>query len=88
MTLRPRRRLRPLERLKAATRGWTLDVLHVVRSLNQPEFSLQDVYAHAAELAQLHPGNKHVREKVRQQLQVLRDLGLLTFLGSGSYRLV
>ena len=25
--------------------------------------------------------------KIRQQLQVLRDLGLLTFLGSGSYRL-
>jgi len=26
----------------------------------------------------------HVRDKIRQQL---RDLGLLTFLGSGSYRL-
>ncbi|HTF25847.1 MAG TPA: hypothetical protein VK937_18355 [Candidatus Limnocylindria bacterium] len=25
--------------------------------------------------------------KIRQQLQVLRDLGLLEFLGSGSYRL-
>jgi len=29
----------------------------------------------------------HVRDKIRQQLQVLRDLGLLDFLGSGSYRL-
>jgi len=31
--------------------------------------------------------NAHVRDKIRQQLQVLRDLGLLEFLGSGSYRL-
>jgi type II restriction enzyme len=81
------RRLRPLEKLKAETRGWTLDVLNVVRSLNKPEFSLSDVYARAAELSKLHPDNRHVRDKIRQQLQVLRDLGLLSFLGSGSYRL-
>src|SRR5579859_6471649 len=81
------RRLRPLEKLKAENRGWTLDVLNVVRSLNKPEFSLSDVYAHAAQLAQLHPDNRHVRDKIRQQLQVLRDLGLLTFLAPGEYRL-
>jgi Dam-replacing HTH domain len=51
------------------------------------EFTLADVYAHAAALAKLHPNNAHVRDKIRQQLQVLRDLGLLEFLGSGSYRL-
>jgi Dam-replacing HTH domain len=31
--------------------------------------------------------NKSITDKIRQQLQVLRDLGLLEFLGSGSYRL-
>src|SRR5258707_3740635 len=31
--------------------------------------------------------NKSVPGKIRQQLQVLRDLNLLEFLGSGSYRL-
>jgi type II restriction enzyme len=81
------RRLRPLENLKAETRGWTLDVLNVVRSLNKPEFLLSDVYARADDLSKLHPDNRHVRDKIRQQLQVLRDLGLLSFLGSGSYRL-
>jgi type II restriction enzyme len=80
-------RLRPLEKLKVEKRGWTLDVLQVVQSLKKPEFSLQDVYAHAAALARLHPANRHVRDKIRQQLQVLRDMGLLTFLGSGCYRL-
>jgi type II restriction enzyme len=39
-------------------------------------------------LAELHPNNAHIRDKIRQQLQVLRDLRLLTFLGDGSYRLV
>jgi type II restriction enzyme len=80
-------RLRPLEKLEAEKRGWTLDVLQVVQSLGKLEFTLADVYAHAAALAKLHPNNAHVRPKIRQQLQVLRDLGLLTFLGSGEYRL-
>ncbi len=80
-------RLRPLEKLKVEKRGWTLDVLNVARSLNKQEFSLSDVYAHTDELSKLHPDNRHVRDKIRQQLQVLRDLGLLEFLGSGEYRL-
>ena len=80
-------RLRPLEKLQVEKRGWTLDVLQVAQSLGKLEFTLADVYAHAAELSKLHPNNAHVRDKIRQQLQVLRDLGLLTFLGSGSYRL-
>jgi type II restriction enzyme len=81
-------RLRPLEKLRVEKRGWTLDVLQVVQSLGKLEFTLADVYAHAAALAKLHPHNAHVRPKIRQQLQVLRDLGLLTFLGSASYRLI
>lgn len=81
------RRLRPLEKLKGETRGWTLDVLNIVRSLNKTEFSLANVYAHEDKLAQLHPKNAHIRDKIRQQLQILRDLLLLSFLGDGSYRL-
>jgi type II restriction enzyme len=80
-------RLRPLERLQVEKRGWTLDVLQVVQSLGRMDFTLTDVYAHADTLAELHPKNAHILDKIRQQLQVLRDLGLLEFLGSGSYRL-
>jgi len=80
-------RLRPLERLNIEKRSWSLDVLNVVRSLNKKEFSLRELYAHANELAKLHPKNAHVPDKIRQQLQVLRDLNLLEFLGGGSYRL-
>jgi type II restriction enzyme len=80
-------RVRPLAKIKAEQRGWTLDVLNVVRSLKKPEFDLADVYKADAKLAKLHPANRHVRDKIRQQLQVLRDLGILTFLGGGEYRL-
>ena len=34
-------RIRPLEKIRAEQRGWTLDVLNVVRSLGKTEFSLQ-----------------------------------------------
>ena len=62
-------------------------MLNVVRAINKPEFSLAEVYAHAGELAKLHPDNRHVRDKIRQQLQELRDMRLLQFLAPGEYRL-
>jgi type II restriction enzyme len=80
-------RLRPLETLPSENRGWTLDVLNAVRGLGKSDFALSDIYALETSLAQLYPHNHHVRDKIRQQLQVLRDLGLLVFLGHGRYRM-
>jgi len=68
-------------------RGWLLDVMRCVDSLNRNEFAIEDAYAFAPELQLLYPGNKHVREKIRQQLQVLRDQNYLEFIGQGRYRL-
>jgi type II restriction enzyme len=82
------KRLRPLEKLKVETRGWTLDVLNAVRSLGKTEFELPEIYALENSLKKLHPDNHHIQPKIRQQLQVLRDLNLLEFLGDGSYRLL
>jgi type II restriction enzyme len=81
------RRLKPLASLKLERRGWTLDVLNAVRSLGKTQFDLPEVYSQELSLKKLHPGNHHIQPKIRQQLQVLRDLGLLEFLGGGSYRL-
>ena len=33
-----------------------------------------------------HPQNNNIRPKIRQQLQVLRDKGVIEFLGRGLYR--
>ena len=59
-------RLRPPEKLGHEARGWTLDVLNVLRATGREEFSLADVYARSAELARLHPQNLHVHDKIRQ----------------------
>jgi type II restriction enzyme len=69
-----------------SSRGWTADVLACVRRLEKETFTLADIYAFEDRLAKLHPMNKHVRPKIRQQLQVLRDNGVIEFLGKGLYR--
>jgi type II restriction enzyme len=38
-------------------------------------------------LEKLHPDNQHVNDKIRQQLQILRDAGLLRHIGRGEWRL-
>lgn len=80
-------RIRGLGKVPPRLRGWTLDVLGAVRRLGKSRFSLQDLYAFEAYLQRLHPQNKNVRPKIRQQLQVLRDLGLIRFVGPGEYDL-
>jgi type II restriction enzyme len=81
------RRVKPLRKIDAKERGWTLDVLNAVRSLGRVEFTNGDAYTLADHLEQLHPDNRHVKDKIRQQLQVLRDLGLLLHVGLGVWRL-
>jgi hypothetical protein len=44
-------------------------------------------YAAPTALEKLHPDNRHIRDKIRQQLQVLRDVKLLIHVGSGLWRL-
>jgi len=82
------RQVKPLENLTAKMRGWTLDVLTVLRSLEKREFTLKQAYSFEKVLSQMHPENRHVRAKIRQQLQVLRDLGYLQFIKRGYYRWV
>ena len=70
------------------SRGWLVNVLRCVEDVGTKEFGLDEVYAFEARLSGLYPMNRHVRQKIRQQLQVLRDRGYLEFLGRGRYRLV
>lgn len=74
-----------LKNIEWHARGWTLDVLRIAHSLGR-SFKLQDLYQRESELMHLHPANRNVRAKIRQQLQVLRDLGHLDFIGKGYYR--
>lgn len=73
--------------LNPEKKGWLLDVMGCVEAIGSREFVLSDVYAFETALAQKHPKNKHIKDKIRQQLQILRDNGYLEFLGKGNYRL-
>ncbi len=66
-------------------RGWVADVLGCVERLYST-FTLENVYSFELELAKKHPKNHYIRAKIRQQLQVLRDLGLIEFVSPGVYR--
>jgi len=81
------KRVKPLKEISVTQRGWTLDVLNAIRRLGKTEFTTMDAYAFTRELEKLHPDNRHVRDKIRQQLQVLRDAGLLIHVGRGEWRL-
>ena len=68
-----------------ASRGWTLDIWQCIDRLDT-DFSLNQVYAFADLLKLKHPENNHVKDKIRQQLQVLRDRGIIEFVRRGHYR--
>jgi type II restriction enzyme len=71
--------------LTVSQRGWTLDVLNAVRRLGKAQFATSEMYSFAQELENLHPDNRHVKDKIRQQLQVLRDRGFLRQVERGTW---
>lgn len=77
-----------LSGLSVSGRGWTAAVLRSLHGLGKERFSTDDAYTIEPELSLLYPTNRNVRPKIRQQLQVLRDAGLLSFESRGIYRFV
>ena len=70
-----------------ALTGWTQLTFEGVLQVGDRDFSLDDLFALCEPRArEQYPNNKHVRAKLRQQLQRLRDLEALEFLGRGRYR--
>jgi hypothetical protein len=80
-------RTRFLREESADARGWLIEVMKCVEAIGKPEFQLEDVYVFEGALSELYPNNRHVKQKIRQQLQVLRDRGFLDFVSRGYYRL-
>lgn len=69
------------------TRGWLIEVMRCLDRFGTRMFELDEVYEFEAELSRLFPRNKHVKPKIRQQLQYLRDRGYLEFTSRGRYQL-
>ena len=66
--------------------GWKLSVFDCLLKVKEDNFELSNIYKFEDMLHKQYPENQYVRDKIRQQLQELRDLGLIEFLGQGQYR--
>ena len=69
-------------------KGWLLDVMKCIDKLQKKTFYLDDIYRFENVLQQKHPSNNFIKDKIRQQLQYLRDKGYLEFKGRGKYELI
>jgi type II restriction enzyme len=70
------------------TKGWILDVMNCIDKIDNDEFFLKDVYQFEKILKAKYPNNNFIKDKIRQQLQLLRDRGIIEFVGRGKYRKV
>lgn len=78
-------RLENLSALSGVDRSWAATILRLTDTFAPARFSLQQMYEFEPELQKIFPNNRNIRPKIRQQLQFLRDAGLLKFCGGGIY---
>lgn len=55
-----------------------------IDSIPKESFTLDDVYEFEVQLSIKFPQNNFIKDKIRQQLQVLRDKGVIEFVSRGS----
>jgi type II restriction enzyme len=77
-----------LAKQKKESRGWTIEILKLIERIPQRNFSLLDVYMFENYLKERFPNNNFIKDKIRQQLQILRDKGVIEFTGKGTYEKV
>ena len=75
--------------MSASSLTWKEDVAAYVKARwpAGDSFRLEAIYSGLRGFEARHPRNSHVKDKLRQTLQVLREEGLLEFVdGKGTYR--
>lgn len=77
-----------LRKKKEAAKGWILDVMNCVDSINKDSFTLDDIYGFEEKLKLKYPNNNFIKDTLRQQLQILRDKGIIEFISRGNYKKV
>ncbi|MDD2487643.1 MAG: DpnI domain-containing protein [Candidatus Gracilibacteria bacterium] len=77
-----------LREKKLESKGWILDIMKCIEMLKKKEFTLQEVYNFEPILKQKYPNNNFIKDKIRQQLQFLRDKEYLEFVSNGKYRVL
>ncbi|MDY0302519.1 MAG: GIY-YIG nuclease family protein [Candidatus Moranbacteria bacterium] len=70
-------------------KGWNFIVYTLIKNnfKNNP-FTLDELYQFEKYFQQVYPSNFHIKDKLRQILQNLRDKGVLAFISKGNYQLL
>jgi len=76
-----------LNKEEASLRGWTSDVLKCIDKIQKEVFVIKDIYKFKNYLQKLHPNNKYIEAKIRQQLQILRNNNIIEFTSKGVYKI-
>ena len=70
-------------------KGWNFIVYILIKNnFKYNSFSLSNLYVFEPYFRQVYPENLHVKEKLRQTLQNLRNKGFLNFVSKGNYQLI
>lgn len=77
-----------LRRKTNEAKGWILDIMKCVDEIKSDIFSLDEVYRFEQKLRNKYPNNNFIKDKIRQQLQLLRDKGIIDFVARGKYQKV
>ena len=67
-------------------KGWILDIMNCIDLIKKETFSLDEIYKFEEKLKIKYPNNNFIKDKIRQQLQLLRDKGIIEFVGRGNYK--
>lgn len=68
------------------SRGWIIDIMNCIDKIENDTFSLDEMYKFENQLRIKYQNNNHIKDKIRQQLQYLRNKGIIEFVGRGVYK--
>lgn len=80
------RRIHRLKIDSIRSRGWLIDTMSCINRIPNNQFTLKDIYAFESVLKIKYPDNHFIKDKLRQQLQILRDKGFIEFTKRGCYK--
>ncbi len=75
-----------LRQKSSDAKGWILDIMKCVDEIKTDIFNLDEIYKFEQKLKLKYPNNNFIKDKIRQQLQILRDKGIIEFVGRGKYK--
>lgn len=75
-----------LKNVNQKSRGWLIDILSCIDLISDDVFNLNDLYKFESYLKLRHPKNSFIKDKIRQQLQILRDKDVIEFVSRGVYK--